>query len=103
MAIDPTPMITKIFAGRAQVDRPTCRKEDVVSNPLYGQLVEPAYRTGLAQRPLADLRAMRLECEHAEAAVSFTRRVLHGRLDILSGERQRRTEGAPRPAPVAGE
>jgi hypothetical protein len=41
---------------------------------------------------------MRLECERAEAAVSFTRRVLHGRLDILAGVQQRRRDGAPRPS-----
>lgn len=44
---------------------------------------------------------MRLDCEQAEAAVSFTRRVLHGRLDLLASEVERRREPRPPTGPRA--
>src|SRR5438067_320344 len=36
---------------------------------------------------------MRADCEHLEGAISFSRRVLHGRLDILESEARRRRDG----------
>jgi hypothetical protein len=61
---------------------------------LYDELVKPSYRANLQARSLAELRSMRGECEHAEAAVSFTRRVLHGRLDVIAAEQLRRIDAA---------
>ena len=56
-------------------------------------------RGQLTDRSLGELRTMRLDCEQAEAAVSFTRRVLHGRLDLLASEEERRQEPQPVAAP----
>jgi hypothetical protein len=42
------------------------------------------YLQGLDQRSLDDLRAMRAECDRAETAVSYLRRVVQGRLDVIS-------------------
>jgi hypothetical protein len=69
--------------------------EVVVPHPLYANLLQPSYRSGLDDRSVTELRAMRLDCERAEAAVSFTRRILHGRLDILAGVQQWRRDNAP--------
>jgi len=67
--------------------------------PLYAEVVGPT-RGRLTDRSLRELRTMRIDCEQAEAAVSFTRRVLHGRLDLLASEEERRHE--PDPATPAG-
>ena len=45
----------------------------------------PDYLEGLDGRSLEDLRAMRDECNRAETAVSYVRRVVQGRLDIVQG------------------
>ena len=63
--------------------------------PLYARVVKPARGGRLDERSLGELRTMRTDCEQAEAAVSFTRRVLHGRLDLLASEQERRREPAP--------
>jgi hypothetical protein len=63
--------------------------------PLYVRVVGPARRGGLDERSFGELRTMRTDCEQAEAAVSFTRRMLHGRLDLLASEEQRRHATAP--------
>lgn len=45
---------------------------------------------GLEDWPTADVRAARAECEAEEEAVSYARRLMQGRLDILRDELQRR-------------
>ncbi|HLX86921.1 MAG TPA: hypothetical protein VKR22_00465 [Acidimicrobiales bacterium] len=54
-------------------------------NDELERLFAPDYLHGLAGRSLDDLRAMRAECQHAETAVSYLRRVAQGRLDIVYG------------------
>lgn len=49
------------------------------------RLSAPDYLQGTAERPLEELRAMRAECQQAETAVSYLRRVAQGRLDIVHG------------------
>lgn len=51
------------------------------------------YLQGLDGRSLDELRAMRAECDRAETAVSYLRRVVQGRLDIVQ-EFVRRPEGS---------
>ncbi len=65
-----------------------------VSFPLSDRVLHADYLHGLAQRPVEEIRAMRAECEEAEAGVSFARRVLQGHLDIVASELRRRTDGA---------
>jgi hypothetical protein len=67
--------------------------EVVVFHPLYDHLIRRDFLEGIDAKPLAELRAMRAECEQVESALSFSRRVLHGRLDIVASERERRRSG----------
>jgi hypothetical protein len=72
------------------------------------RLSAPGYLGGLSQRPLEEIRAMRDECQDAETALSYLRRVAQGRLDIvqvyLGGDGQGpdpsdSAAGVPRPDP----
>jgi|SRR5579863_10066971 len=49
------------------------------------RLSAPDYLQGLPDRSLEELRHMRSECDRAETAVSYLRRVAQGRLDIVQG------------------
>ncbi len=51
------------------------------------------YLAGLAQAPLADVRALRAEAEQEEADLSYVRRLLQGRIDIIRAELARRSGG----------
>lgn len=60
------------------------------------RVTEPSYLGDLAGRPLADVRAMRAECQEEEAVLSYERRLLHARLDIMRAELERRAgKGGP--------
>ena len=48
-----------------------------------GRLLGPDYLEGLKGRSLAEVRAIRAECQVAETAVSYLRRMAQGRLDIV--------------------
>ena len=48
------------------------------------------YLDGLGDHPTTELREMRAQCEAEERSVSYARRVLQGRLDILRAELLRR-------------
>jgi hypothetical protein len=48
------------------------------------------FATGLSELSLTDLRARRHEAEQEEADLSYLRRMLHGRIDIVSAELRRR-------------
>ncbi len=50
------------------------------------------YLDDLAGRSTNEIRAMRDECEEEESGVSFARRMLQGKLDILRAEALRRHE-----------
>ena len=53
------------------------------------------YLTGLGELPLPELRALRIEAEQEETDVSYLRRMLQGRMDIVEGElARRRGEGS---------
>jgi len=47
------------------------------------RLLAPDYLDGLRERSLEDVRAMRAECQEAETAVSYLRRMAQGRLDLV--------------------
>lgn len=57
------------------------------------QIADPAYVAGLTERPLVDVRAMRNHCQQLENALSYARRLVQGRLDIVGGEFKRRRDG----------
>lgn len=57
--------------------------------------LDDTYLVGLQTRPLDDIRGMRRECEELEASLSYARRMVQGRLDIVRSEHIRRGQGAP--------
>ncbi|CAN5469955.1 hypothetical protein BH10ACT1_BH10ACT1_42560 [soil metagenome] len=59
------------------------------------------YLAGLAQRSVAELRTSRAECQALETKLSFLRRLVQGRHDIVTGEQERRRGGGD-PHDVAG-
>lgn len=55
------------------------------------RVLDPQYLDGLSERGLDEVRQMRSECEIAETAVSFLRRMAQGRLDLIHAYLDRRT------------
>jgi hypothetical protein len=51
------------------------------------------YLAGLTEAPLADVRALRAEAEQEEADLSYVRRLVQGRIDIVRAELARRAGG----------
>jgi hypothetical protein len=56
------------------------------------RILEDGYLDGLASWSTAEVRRARAECEAEEEGISYARRVLQGRLDILRAELLRREE-----------
>lgn len=63
-------------------------------------MLAPSYLDGLEERPIDEIRAMRRACVAVETSVSFVRRMVQGRLDIVRAELARRRAGHA-PADVA--
>ena len=57
------------------------------------RVLAPDYAQGLAELPLDEVRAKRAESEQVETDLSYLRRLLQGRVDILRAERARRSGG----------
>ncbi|MGY1837769.1 MULTISPECIES: RsiG family protein [unclassified Modestobacter] len=55
-------------------------------------LLDPSFLDGVEQLPMSEVRALRQQAEQAEVNLSYTRRLLQGRLDIVRRELQRRAE-----------
>lgn len=53
-------------------------------------VLEPEYLEGLGELELAELRRRRDTAEDVEAQISYYRRLLHGRMDLLNFELRRR-------------
>jgi hypothetical protein len=53
-------------------------------------VLAPEFLAGLGDIPLAELRARRHEAEQEEADLSFSRRMLHGRMELVAAELSRR-------------
>jgi hypothetical protein len=64
------------------------------------RLLDPGYLADVDQRAIEDIRAMRAECQGVETGLSYLRRVLQGRLDIVAAELERRRAGGD-PADLA--
>jgi len=56
------------------------------------RIMQEDYLDDLEARATDEIRAMRDECEEEESGVSYARRVLQGRLDILRAEAMRRRD-----------
>jgi hypothetical protein len=61
------------------------------------RIADPAYLAGLEDRSADAVREMKAECEKEEAVLSYERRLLHARLDIMRDELQRRGAGGEAP------
>lgn len=59
------------------------------------------YLAGLEERPFAQLKELRSACQLVETQVSYLRRMVQGRHDIVAGELERRRLGGGR-SDVAG-
>ncbi|HEX5400811.1 MAG TPA: aerial mycelium formation protein [Pseudonocardiaceae bacterium] len=57
------------------------------------RVLDPAYTEGVASRPLAEVRVLRDETAQEETDLSYLRRLLHGRIDIVRAEQERRATG----------
>jgi hypothetical protein len=57
------------------------------------RLLDDAYLGDLARRSLDEVRAMRAECQEVETGLSYLRRLVQGRLDIVGLELSRRADG----------
>jgi hypothetical protein len=62
--------------------------------PGIDTIISEGFVTGLADLPLEEVRARRTAAQRFENAVSYVRRLAHGRLDILDAEVTRRGDGA---------
>ena len=56
------------------------------------ELLRPAFLENATTQPMAEVRRLRREAEQQEVNLSYTRRLLQGRLDIVRRELQRRAE-----------
>ena len=66
----------------------------------YQRIADDDYLGDLTVRPIEEVRAMRADCQAVEADLSYLRRLVQGRLDIVAGEARRRESGEA-PATVA--
>ncbi len=57
------------------------------------RVLESDYLGDLPSRPIEDIRAMRAECRAVEDKVSYLRRMVQGRLDIVAADLRRRVDG----------
>ena len=63
------------------------------------RFLAPSFLEGLEERSMEALRSSRDEVQQAEVAVSYVRRVVQGRLDIVEAERRRRSHPGDAPSP----
>lgn len=61
--------------------------------PDLDRLLAPDYLEGIAELPIEDVRARREACKETEVGLSYVRRVVQGRLDIVLADIQRRQSG----------
>lgn len=70
-------MIERHPDGRRRIDR----------------VLSPDFVRGIEHRPLGTVRALRDDAAQEETDLSYLRRLLHARIDIVRAEQHRRTEG----------
>lgn len=61
--------------------------------PELDVVTAPSFLTDLADRDMDELRAVRSRCQSLENSLSYVRRLIQGRVDIVGGELQRRRDG----------
>ncbi|MGH3780827.1 MAG: aerial mycelium formation protein [Pseudonocardiaceae bacterium] len=78
-------MIEVRSGGRRRIDR----------------VLDPGYVAGLAELGLGEVRVRRDDAAQEETDLSYLRRLLHARIDLVRAEQRRRSEGGT--APVVAE
>jgi hypothetical protein len=68
------------------------RKPTPAGGAAVDALLDPAFLEGASTFPMAEVRRLRRQAEQEEVNLSYTRRLLQGRLDIVRRELQRRAE-----------
>jgi hypothetical protein len=61
--------------------------------PELDVVTDPSFLAELDTREMDELRAVRSRCQSLENSLSYVRRLIQGRVDIVGGELQRRREG----------
>lgn len=61
--------------------------------PELDVVTDPSFLANLVERDMDELRAVRSRCQSLENSLSYVRRLIQGRVDIVGGELQRRREG----------
>jgi hypothetical protein len=67
-----------------------------MSSDRLGNVLADDYVAGVEQLTLDEVRARRHECQELEVALSYARRIVQGRLDIIHAELERRAGGGGR-------
>ncbi|MHB8670056.1 MAG: RsiG family protein [Acidimicrobiales bacterium] len=62
-----------------------------------GRLLDLGQLGDLSARPIEEIRELRAQCQRAEVRLSFLRRLIQGRLDIVASDLARRAEGGAAP------
>jgi len=57
------------------------------------RILDAGYLDDLEGRAIEDIRSMRAECQDVETGLSYLRRAVQGRLDIVAAEAARRRDG----------
>lgn len=60
-----------------------------------GTVLDPAYLEGLSSLPIGEVRSRRDHATEVEVGLSYLRRMIQGRLDIILAESRRRESGDP--------
>lgn len=61
--------------------------------PELDVVTDPSFLSDLESRDMDELRAVRSRCQALENSLSYVRRLIQGRVDIVGAELQRRREG----------
>jgi hypothetical protein len=66
-----------------------------MSTASLDALLAPAYLEGLPSMPIAEIRSRRDQATEVEVGLSYVRRLIQGRLDIVLAEVHQRESGGP--------
>jgi hypothetical protein len=66
-------------------------------HPRIDRVLDPGYVADLSELALAEVRARRDDAAQEETDLSYLRRLLHARIDIVRAEQRRRREGGSAP------
>jgi hypothetical protein len=74
---------------------------DPVRGASLSEVFDPAYLAGLEGFPMSLLRVKRGACTELETELSYLRRLVQARIDLVVAERERRRLGLSEPSPEA--